>query len=57
MNMLQSTNLHSYILTQHEYKDCILPQRVFPSKEREEETMRDVIQIFIHGSTQLSTGN
>ena len=40
---------------QHEYKDWILPQRVFPSKEREDKTMRDVIQIFIHGSTQLST--
>ncbi len=35
----------------------LLPQRVFPSKEREDKTMRDVIQIFIHGSTQLSTGN
>ncbi len=28
----------------HEYKDWILPQRVFPSKEREDKTMRDVIK-------------
>jgi hypothetical protein len=39
----------------HEYKNRILPQCVFPSKEREDKTMRDVIQIFIHGSNQLST--
>jgi hypothetical protein len=40
----------------HEYKDWFLPQRVFPSKDREDKTMRDVSQIFIHGSTQLFTG-
>jgi hypothetical protein len=39
----------------HEYKDWFLPQRVFPSKQREDKTMRDVIQIFIHGSTQTTS--
>jgi hypothetical protein len=37
-------------------EDLFLPQRVFPSKEREDKTMRDVIEISIHGSTQLSEG-
>jgi hypothetical protein len=52
---LRKRTVHHGITDLHKYTEEFFLSVYSPSKETEDKTMRDVIQILFHGSKQLST--